>query len=722
MSNYTVIDLFGAFCGVLLFAPLMIAPGYIAAWFTQALGFRNLSVPWRVLTSIPLSIALCPIVTYWLGSIFGWIGVWAFYGLSAALFAILLCGVLGHAGAGRWLSELCQSPRVSWLIAGTWLVIALFSLVDLQLGNRLYFSATAYDHSVRTAITDAISRTGVKPENPFYFLGSPAPLRYHYFWFIACSLVERYGGHIVNSRLAIIASAVWSGWAFAAVIPLFLRFVFGMAGYTLRRTATIALSLTAVTGLDILPTLYYWTRGVVYPDMEWWNNQITSWWGSGLWVPHHLAGLVIALTSLVLLWNAASETNKNIRVMQATLAGIGFATMVGTSIYVAVVVAAFLAVWTITTWLRREYGHTAPALVACVATVVFILPYVFTLMHSGAGSGNSESVSFLKPALRHFGPLDNWLKWHTVSRLTSNMLRLLALPLNYLLELGLFLMAGCLYIRKHWERRSWELPLTFTGLLAATSIVICTFWHSSVIANNDLGTRGFLPAQFVLLLWTADLVVSGRLNVSRAGTPRSSWLRSPLWAPLIVLGAIGTIYELGLLRFEGLLADDGIIPLYFSPDHRLGQRTYAMRHTYDELRRVLPSDAIIQNNPNWTYSDYFYGLYADRQTAAYDPDCGTEFGGSLAKCEKIYPQIAAVFSDQNDIGADEVSGLSKRLSVKAVLIKDLDESWKDRRSWAWQLTPAISNDFVRVFLFTGPQLQGSNISQYPSSRSAVSQF
>lgn len=722
MSNYTVIDLIGAFYGVLLFLPLMIVPGYVAAWFTEAFGFRKLSVPWRLLVSIPLSAALCPIVTYWLGSVFGWTGVWILYGLLISLFAILLCGMLGHDNAARWLGHLWRTPRVSWLIAGVWLVIALFSLVDLQIGNRLYFSVTAYDHSVRTAITDAISRTGVRPANPFYHLGSFAPLRYHYFWFIACSLVQRCGGHIVSSRLAIIASVVWSGWAFAAVVPLFLRFVFGMSGHTLRRTATVALSLTFVTGLDILPTLYYWTRGIVYADMEWWNNQITSWWGSGLWVPHHLAGLVIALMSLLLIWNAASGKDSKFRIGQTILAGIALATMVGTSIYVALVIAAFLSLWAIVTWFRHERRHTAVVLIAGVVAVVLLVPYLLALAHGAGGSGQSGSVSFLKPTLRQFGPQELWMQRHPVGLVTKAILRLLVLPLNYFLELGIFLVAGCIYLRKHWGNRPSELHITFAGLLAAASIVICTFWHSSVIANNDLGTRGFLPAQFVLLLWTADLLISGQLNIGRAIRPPSGWLRSPLWAPLLVLGAMGTVYEIGLLRFEGLLADNGVMPLYFSPDHQLGQRTYALRNAYDQLRRVLPSDAIIQNNPIWKYSDYFYGLYADRQTAAYDPDCGAGFGGSLAECKKMFPQIAAIFSNENDVGADEVAGLSKRLGVKAILIKDLDGSWKDRRSWAWQVSPAISNDFVRIYLFPDLQLPAFDGSRYTDSRSAVGQF
>ena len=43
------------------------------------------------------------------------------------------------------------------------------------------------------------------------------------------------------------------------------------------------------------------------------------------------------------------------------------------------------------------------------------------------------------------------------------------------------------------------------AILAATSTFICTFLRSGVIGNNDLGWRGFIPAQFVLLLWAIDI-------------------------------------------------------------------------------------------------------------------------------------------------------------------------------------------------------------------------
>jgi hypothetical protein len=701
MNNFTVSDLVGSVCAIILFVPLTIAPGYVFAWFTNAFAYRTLSAQWRFLIAIPLSIALTPILTYWLGSAFGWPAVWLFHGILAIICLALLAGFFGHERVTVWATNLKQTPRAAWIIAGVWLVISVFSLVDLQLGDRLYFSVTAYDHSVRTAITDAIDRTGVRPENPFYHLGAAFPLRYHYFWFIACSLVDRMGGSVVDARRAIIGSVVWSGWAFACIVPLFLRFVSGFANCMLRRVSIVALALTIVTGLDIIPTIYdFLTTRVLLSEMEWWNNQITSWWGTGLWVPHHLAALTIGLTGLVLLWRAATATSRNAFSTEAILAGICFATMVGTSVYVALIFAAFLVAWIVVSWILRERRHAVAVLVAGAVTLIFTLPYLATLFHASHGAGgNGGTSSFVKPTIRDFAPLDAFLETRHVPFLAQAALRLIALPVNYFLELGFFAVVAIAYLFSAWRRKRWDLRIAFTVLLAATSVFICTFLRSGVIANNDLGDRGFLAAQFVFLLWAAELIVSRQAMTAARPSRLSPWLRSPLWAPLILLGALGTIYELGLLRFNAPLADAHVYPLDLSPDHNLGLRTFAMRSAYDRLHEMTAVSAIVQNNPQWKYADYFYGLYAHRQTAAYDPSCGATFGGSMTECKMLYPEIVNIFSNEKKVTPAQVAELAKKLNIDAVLVKDLDPSWQDRQTWVWQLQPAIANRFVRVFLF-----------------------
>ena len=53
--------------------------------------------------------------------------------------------------------------------ASIWIVFALFSLVDIQWDDQLYYSVAGFDHATRISIVDAMSRTGVPPVNPSYF-------------------------------------------------------------------------------------------------------------------------------------------------------------------------------------------------------------------------------------------------------------------------------------------------------------------------------------------------------------------------------------------------------------------------------------------------------------------------------------------------------------------------------------------------------------------------
>ena len=104
-----------------------------------------------------------------------------------------------------------------------WLVISLGSLIDLQFGDRLYYPTSALDNSVRTAFVQSISTTGIPPQNPFFQPAQPVSLRYHYFWLMMCSLVERAGNHGIAPRQALTAGPFWCGVGLMALVALYLR-------------------------------------------------------------------------------------------------------------------------------------------------------------------------------------------------------------------------------------------------------------------------------------------------------------------------------------------------------------------------------------------------------------------------------------------------------------------------------------------------------------------
>ena len=386
LVNDTLRDLLGSALGCVLFVPLLLAPGYVAGWFCGVFRFRSLTAPWKLLLSLPLSVAICPIVTYWAGSGGWWLPVYILYGACFAVWLSLLAGFQGHDVLPRWLSGFRAVPRIGWAVPAMWFAIAIGSLVNVQYHNRLYLSFTDYDHQTRAAITDAITRGGVRPFNPFYFLGNFSRLRYHYFWFLPCSLVTQMGGPLVRSQQAIIASVVWCGWALIALVPLCLRFFFERTGAALRRRSIIGIGLFAVTGLDLIPTgIIFLRANRLFPDMEWWNEQVTSWFGAVLWVPHHVGGLVACMAGFLLAWDASHAESRPQRAAGIVLAGAAFATAAGTSIYVTLVFAIFLVQWTSITLLKRWWNQTVVLVAAGAVSAALVMPYLLSL--TGPGSG-----------------------------------------------------------------------------------------------------------------------------------------------------------------------------------------------------------------------------------------------------------------------------------------------------------------------------------------------
>jgi hypothetical protein len=105
-------------------------------------------------------------------------------------------------------------------------------------------------------------------------------------------------------------------------------------------------------------------------------------------------------------------------------------------------------------------------------------------------------------------------------------------------------------------------------------------------------------------------------------------------------------------------------------DQNLGKRTYAVRQVYENLKRVLPDDAVVQHNPNTNPGDLPYGLYADRQAAAETAECGVVFGGDTKLCNGMITQLNQLFQQPGAIHANEVDSVCRRLSIDALIVKD----------------------------------------------------
>jgi hypothetical protein len=674
--NFMLDDLAGSLRAIALFPLFAVMPGYAIAWWADLLDFRRRTAAFRICAAVPLSLAFCPILTYLAGRV-SMAAVWALYAVLSIAFAAALAR---GKRSGSW-----AIPREWWPFAAAivlWSAVAVFSLIDIQVGQRLYYPVSSIDTSVRSSFVHALSTDGIPPQNPFFFPGRPVALRYHYFWLMLCSLVERTGGGSITPRQAIAGGTVWCGIGLLALVALYLRLFCAEGRQGLRRRMGIALALAAVTGLDIIPSALlaaaYFTGRLKFllPSVEWWNEHVDWFVYSAIWAPHALASMIACLTAFLLLWTGAARRRHWVA------AGAAMASAAGASIYVGFVFAVFLAVWmAICAW-KRWFPEVRALLAAGTVGAVLVLPYAAALLHSAAPVSGGGPLQF---TVREFSlaPILSLATGITgVWRLV--FINGPLIPLNYLLELGVFFAAAGLWWRKRRGSAFSRQELACVAM-AGTSIAVCTFLRSSVIGCNDLGWRGFLIAEFILLLIGVE-VFSERTALARADRA--------LLTVFFVLGAAGTVCDLALTRTFPILADAGVMPPldWMSPDRHYGERTYASRAAYEWIRVATPQAAAVQFNPKVAMQDTAEMLYASRRTVAADLTCNAAFGGSAADCVPIIDRLKSLYAP-----GGELRDACSALPVNIVIAKDTDAAWRDRDSWVWREPAVFANAYVRLF-------------------------
>jgi hypothetical protein len=691
--GYTVSDLLGVGAGFLLYALFAFAPGYTFGWLTDVFEFRQRRLATRIAAAVPLSIGLTPITTYFLWRC--WLPlVWIVFGASGVVCAILLARDVRvnklHLSRDGWIVA---------AIAAGWLVVGTFSLIDLQFGNRLYFPFTAYDHSTRAAFTAALARDGIPPHNPFFFAGQSAPLRYHYFWLIPSALVHLLGGDLVSARLSFIAGVLWCALGLFGIIALYLRFFQSKGADQIERRTLIAISMLAVTGLDILGILVAsLVVHSIYPNIESWNEPVKAWITTMLWLPHDLAALIAGFTGLLLVWHSTGQKQLQHRVFSVLGSGMAFASAVGASIFVGITFAVACASWLVIALIKRWRQHALLLAAAAMLATLLSAPYVLQLIHGMNDGTGAQGSLFNLPlgfTVRTFKIPDLGMDPAHPGKIL--VLNAVLLPLNYFLEFGFFLIVGCLGVRRIWRHGLRGEAEWAAVTLSAASLFICTFTKSTVIANNDLGWISALLIQFILLLWAAEMWNEGILGFG----PSSVSLRAAprLVTVTLVLGVMGTCYELCVQRTYPILSDVSNVHKFewLALDQQLGRRSFELRRAYSEMDRMLPASAVVQAAPAPEAGDIPAELYSGRQMVADVGDCGTVFGGSKQFCNSvILPRLNPLFDDRQPVSTEMVSDTCREFSISALLFKDTDPVWKDKSSWIWKTRPLLSNNFVRV--------------------------
>lgn len=645
--NFMLRDILSTLLGFLLFPLVLIVPGYVIGRWLDLFDFRRRLLHSRLTLALLLSFAISPILFYLSTSLLSYVGT-----SIMVLALVLVCAVMILRDKPAFPS--LRNKTMIWVIACAfiWIVLALFSLVDIQWGEELYYSVAGFDHATRISIVDAMTRTGVPPVNPSYYPGQPVKLSFlYFFWYILGGFVDFIGGSAVDARGAFFASAIWCGLGLMAVISFYLRLRSKEKRQDRWALAFTGIGLLTVTGLDIFPAILIMSNlKTPLADIEHWNEQVSAWMSSLLWVPHHIAALVAGVVVVMLVISMQGQTIKRQFILMA-VAGVAFASAFGLSIWVTFVFVLFWGIFLLRNlWNKADRPLVLPMVFAgffALLLSVGFLAGILSGLGSAAGAGGGFPITL---DVRSFIFVD--IVTEESPRILQAILRLLFLPVNYFLEFGFYFLVPFIWLR---HRKSGVNSNQYWAelILLGSAFFIGTFMRSTLIVNNDLGWRSWLPGQFILLIWGVDVLASFKSDL-----PKRTQVNLVF---LVVFGVLSTLLNLGLLRLEPVLAGS-----------EFGARVFSARKAYTTILQTLPENIVVQYNPT-SYVNRPAGLYGMRQSAISDR---TAYGISTEFFLERVAAVGEIFTLRDISDWQPVDDLCEKYFVDVLVIEDTDPLWK----------------------------------------------
>lgn len=710
--NITERQIMESLIAVPAFMPATLCSGYVVAWSTDLYGFRSRTVVERIFWSVPLSLCVTTISSILISKF-----------LSLETVVVLLWAVTATClglSVREWARSRGLTPRlcVGWkpygnaalLLALLWIVIAIGCLVDLQSGHSLYASLTIFDHSMRVSWVESVMRTGVPPMNPLYMDQHPAPMRYYYFWYVLCAAIAKMW-HL-PARAVMTASCVWAGYAVVALAGLYTKH-FLEAGKRTRRQVLRVCGLMTVTGLGVLVNVWSilnHTRQLP-GDLEIWRaGEITSWFNSMLWVPHHVASMVCCMTGFLTVWIACQ--NRRQWIPAVGIAAIAFASSFGLSVYVAF--TFFLVALACAGWMALSEKNLNPGISLGVAGVLaagVLIPFLLELTHDASGKQGGTSVfSF---AIRETIPPEDLLRSSFFQHIAvlspstaRNLANLALLVPGYTVELGFYFAVLLIYIFPMLrDRKPLTAPQKSLVCLSIATLVLMSIVRSNVLEVNDFGWRAAFLLQFPLLLLGSEVLSTWRhadqTNSSLADSVnlpgRTPQILRMLASFALIFGVLTTLYQAALVRFAIPLHELQLRVSHNDEAGKLPQKMYTSAIGYAKLDVAIPENAVVQYNP-WSIDAFW--LDADwlgiKHQSVVDSDqdvCGAEFGGNPSACPAMAKAVDALYKDAT---ADQARSTCHQYGIQYLVARIYDPVWSYRSSWVWTLNPVVSDEEFRV--------------------------
>ncbi len=497
------------------------------------------------------------------------------------------------------------------------------------------------------------------------------------------ALAERLGGGLIDSRAAVGGQIFWTGLALVSLASL----IFKKAKLQAERLSQpLLLALMGAAGLQILIAVFIGLASKIWiGQINWWNDAVASWPSSLLWVPHHVACLIACWTAFLLLADVIERTGERRPRdwWSIVVAAISFASAAGLSIWVTAGAVLTVGAWVAVLARERRFAAVCTIAGAGFLALAIALPDLVDMV-----SYRAQGTAPIAFSVRKFLFVEGLFE----PGFAQQLARLVALPINYGIEFGVFLIGSYMF----WRQRKWKLAhrnevARLVTLSAVAGLFLGSFFQSTIL-NNDLGWRVILFTQLAALLWT---VAALGPVVAKAHLPvweRMRRVPSPIAAALVI-GYAGVLYDLVALRAFEPLGLSGKADM-----RRDAQVDREVRTAYAWLAAGPRRHLVVQHNPDRERA-IGYGLYGKSQVAVADGHNGRLFGAAEADVRQRLDQLIPVFSQP--LSTAEASQRLIRNHVAAIMVTANDAIWSDRSSWIFKIPPLYASAHVRVVSVPG---------------------
>ena len=369
------------------------------------------------------------------------------------------------------------------------------------------------------------------------------------------------------------------------------------------------------------------------------------------------------------------------RIVQIAGAGAAFAATVGLSVWVALGAVATVGLWFALSLIERRFERVLAVAASGLVALVLIAPHLIDL------SANRDFGAF---------PIAFRVRFFALAGAISgvigggeSIIRLMLLPLNYFWEAPLLVLGAFLF----WTRRrtAHVHGNDFARLLAISAIasIFIGSFFAAAIANNDLGWRVLLFAQFSAVLWTAHVIwpLWCRLSDRVADIAMLRFLPRPMVA-LAALGLLGGVHDVALLRLHVLV----------NQSHPEGQRhdaavAFDERAAYGWLSHSKAASAVIQHNPDVVRA-FAFGLYGRQRTAVSDLHQAVLFGAAPGAVSQRLGALMPLFKAGSM--AEDAKRVLATSGVDAVIVTSRDEAWRSGAAWVFKSPALLVRDNLRI--------------------------